>query len=391
MIAAEDLEVRYQGGPSPAVRGVSLPAGARRGAAGLRGPAGAGKTSLLRGLLGLVAHRGRRAGAGRSARRPAESRGRVGYGPQGEGFATRPAVIEAVRRRRGPAARARPARPGRGRARAGRASAYVAGWRTAPPRRRGLAAPEPGDRRRRRPRARRARRPLGVPRDARARSRPPARAAAPCWWPPRRPGGLAPALGGRLDLAATGWPGERDGHPRRAPGPAARPAPLGRRSALAAGVALAVVAAGVAATHEGLAREDALRRGRRDPPAAGRPGRRASCSAAPRSTATPSPGTSAPSPAPGRRAPQLVGGRRRRARRGRCSSSSPPGAWRSRSAASALGLGLDGPLAVHTLAVGRGPRAGAARLRARPARWSGPWPRAPSGCRSTCWPRPRST
>ena len=122
--------------------------------------------------------------------------------------------------------------------------------------------------------------------------------------------------------------------------------------ALAAGVALAVVAAGVAATHEGLAREDALRRGgatllllgglavavvlgsaRAQPRlrvgALRRPHRRRS------------------------RAPPARGGRRGPARRRLLVVLAAWGVALQIGSA-ALGLGLDGPLAVHTLAVAEG-------------------------------------
>ena len=60
VVEAEDLEVRYHGGPEPAVRGVSLALAAGEGLL-VSGSAGSGKTSLLRGLLGMVEHRGRAA------------------------------------------------------------------------------------------------------------------------------------------------------------------------------------------------------------------------------------------------------------------------------------------------------------------------------------------
>ncbi len=85
LVAADGLEVRYHGGPDPAVRGVSLRLGAGEGLL-VSGPSGAGKTSLLRGLLGLVPLAG-------EVRVP----GRVGYGPQGGGFASGMRVDEAVR------------------------------------------------------------------------------------------------------------------------------------------------------------------------------------------------------------------------------------------------------------------------------------------------------
>jgi ABC-type multidrug transport system ATPase subunit len=124
-IAAEGVDVRYHGGPEPAVRDVSFTLRPGEGLM-ISGPAGAGKTSLLRGILGLVAHRGRLEVLGDQPGGPV-MRGRAGYGPQGSGFATGLRVGEAVTG----VARLR----GRG---AGDAAAaieaaglgYVAGWRT---------------------------------------------------------------------------------------------------------------------------------------------------------------------------------------------------------------------------------------------------------------------
>ena len=101
VVEAEDLEVRYHGGPEPAVRGLTFHLGPGEGLM-ISGRGGAGKTTVLRALLGLVAHRGVAAlfghpvGAG-------EARGRVGYGPQGTGFAPGLRVREVV----GAAARVR--------------------------------------------------------------------------------------------------------------------------------------------------------------------------------------------------------------------------------------------------------------------------------------------
>jgi ABC-type multidrug transport system ATPase subunit len=201
VVAAEDLEVRYHGGPEPAVRGVTLRLGAGEGLL-VTGPPGAGKTSLLRALLGLVEHRGAATvhGAPPGA---AGARGRTGYGPQGEGFAAGLRVGETVRA----ALAARGADDAAATAaaieRAG--LSYVADWRTARldaegHRRLALALAIAGD-------------PALVVLDdpwilsdtlreiAAARARGAAVLAAAA-----RPGGLAPALGGRLALA--------DGAPR---------------------------------------------------------------------------------------------------------------------------------------------------------------------------------
>lgn len=94
VVETEDFEVRYHGGPEPAVRGVSLALAAGEGLL-VSGSAGSGKTSLLRGLLGMVAHRGRASVFGAPVGAPS-TRGMVGYGPQGDQFATRLRVREAV-------------------------------------------------------------------------------------------------------------------------------------------------------------------------------------------------------------------------------------------------------------------------------------------------------
>jgi ABC-type multidrug transport system ATPase subunit len=192
LVAVDDLEVRYHGGPDPAVRGVSLRLGRGEGLL-VAGPAGAGKTSLLRGLLGLVPSAG-------AVRLPE----RVGYGPQGGGFATGLRVdetaraISALRGATDPRATAAEA--------LGRAGLeFVTRWHTRRLdaegwRRLSLALAVAGDP------------PLVVLDDpwvlddtlreiARARGRGAAVLAASS-----RPAGLAPALGGRLDMA--------DGAPR---------------------------------------------------------------------------------------------------------------------------------------------------------------------------------
>ena len=128
VVEAEDLEVRYHGGPEPAVRGVSLALAAGEGLL-VSGSAGSGKTSLLRGLLGMVEHRGRAAVLGAPVGAPT-ARGRVGYGPQGDGFAAGLRVREVVRAlaalRPGTAAAGDLADDALGRA----GLAYVGDWRT---------------------------------------------------------------------------------------------------------------------------------------------------------------------------------------------------------------------------------------------------------------------
>jgi ABC-type multidrug transport system ATPase subunit len=192
LVAADGLEVRYHGGPDPAVRGVSLRLGAGEGLL-VGGPAGAGKTSLLRGLLGLVPRAGR-------VRVP----DRVGYGPQGGGFAAGLRVDEAVAMVAALRGAASPrAAAGDALERAG--LQFVARWRTRRLdaegwRRLSLALAVAGDP------------PLVVLDDpwvlgdalreiARARGRGAAVLVASS-----RPAGLAPALGRRLDMA--------DGAPR---------------------------------------------------------------------------------------------------------------------------------------------------------------------------------
>jgi ABC-type multidrug transport system ATPase subunit len=124
-IAAEGVDVRYHGGPEPAVRDISFTLRPGEGLM-ISGPAGAGKTSLLRGILGLVAHRGRLEVLGDLPGGPA-MRGRAGYGPQGTGFAPGLRVDEAVTG----AARLRGGGAGAAAAAIDAAGlGYVADWRT---------------------------------------------------------------------------------------------------------------------------------------------------------------------------------------------------------------------------------------------------------------------
>jgi ABC-type multidrug transport system ATPase subunit len=192
IVAAEGLEVRYHGGPDPAVRGVSLRLEPGEGLL-VGGPSGSGKSSLIRGLLGLVPSTG-------DVHLPE----RVGYGPEGGGFASGLRVDETVRAvagLRGAGAPGRTAADALERAGLG----FVARWRTRRLdaegwRRLSLALAIAGDP------------PLVVLDDpwvladtlreiGGARDRGAAVLVASS-----RPAGLAPALGGRLDMA--------DGAPR---------------------------------------------------------------------------------------------------------------------------------------------------------------------------------
>ncbi len=80
-----ELGVRYHGGPERAVRDVSLTLPAGAGIIVSGGP-GAGKTSLVRALLGLTAYSGE-VGLLDGAPSDASVRRRVGFGPQAANFA----------------------------------------------------------------------------------------------------------------------------------------------------------------------------------------------------------------------------------------------------------------------------------------------------------------
>ena len=109
VIAAEDLEVRYHGRPRAGRAGRDAAAWARARGCWCPGPAGRARPASCAACWAWCPPAAG-CGARRSARRRA-SRGRVGYGPQGEGFASGPARDRGRARRRGPAARTRPARP----------------------------------------------------------------------------------------------------------------------------------------------------------------------------------------------------------------------------------------------------------------------------------------
>lgn len=126
VIVAEGVDVRYHGGPEPAVRDMSLTLGPGEGLM-VSGPGGSGKTSLLRGILGLVAHRGQLRVFGDIPGGPG-ARGRAGYGPQGTSFAGGLRVDEVVRV--ASCVRGAPAAAGAAAIEAA-GLAYVARWRTA--------------------------------------------------------------------------------------------------------------------------------------------------------------------------------------------------------------------------------------------------------------------
>lgn len=84
VLRVAELEVRYYGGPEPAVSDVSLSI-AEGGSLCIAGGAGAGKSSVLRAVLGLTPFTGEIELFGRSP--GAAERRRVGYGPQAFDFA----------------------------------------------------------------------------------------------------------------------------------------------------------------------------------------------------------------------------------------------------------------------------------------------------------------
>lgn len=94
LIAAEDLEVHYHGGPDAAVSGVSLSLAPGQGLM-LGGGPSAGKTTVLRALLGLVPARGTIRLFG-EAPGGAPGGASVGYGPEGQDFAGRLRLREMV-------------------------------------------------------------------------------------------------------------------------------------------------------------------------------------------------------------------------------------------------------------------------------------------------------
>lgn len=93
-VVAEGVEVRYHGGPQPAVRGAGLSLAPGEGLL-VTGPPGAGKTSLLRALMGLVPAGGAIRVLGAPPGAPATRR-RIGYGPGGDGYARDLTLREAV-------------------------------------------------------------------------------------------------------------------------------------------------------------------------------------------------------------------------------------------------------------------------------------------------------
>jgi ABC-type multidrug transport system ATPase subunit len=93
VIAAEDIEVYYHGGPDAAVRDVSLSLHPGQGLLVGGGPL-SGKTSVLRALLGLVPARGNIRLFGEPPGPPPARP--VGYGPEGRDFAGHLTLREVV-------------------------------------------------------------------------------------------------------------------------------------------------------------------------------------------------------------------------------------------------------------------------------------------------------
>ena len=201
VITAEELEVHYDGGPDAAVRGVGFTLAPGQGLLLGGGPL-SGKTSVLRALVGLVPARGRVELFGAPPGPPAAHA--VGYGPEGRDFAgqlTLREVVHAVAALRGLPDVADAREDALDRA----GLYYVAGYRTRRLdeegfRRLSLAVAIVGD-----PALLVLDDPWALPETlaeiAAARARGAIVVAAS-----RNPGGLAPALGGRLVLV--------DGRPR---------------------------------------------------------------------------------------------------------------------------------------------------------------------------------
>jgi ABC-type multidrug transport system ATPase subunit len=95
-LVVDDLTVRYQGTPDPAISGVSLAVAPGSGLC-VTGDEGSGKTTLIRAVVGLVAPgRGSVVVRGGSPRLP-EIRRQIGYGPERLPFPRGMRVIDAVR------------------------------------------------------------------------------------------------------------------------------------------------------------------------------------------------------------------------------------------------------------------------------------------------------
>lgn len=95
-IVVTELTVRYQGTPEPAIQAISCRVAPGAGLC-VAGPEGAGKSTLVRALVGLVAPvRGQVAVLGSSPRLPAVRR-RIGYAPDRLPFPNGMRVRDAVR------------------------------------------------------------------------------------------------------------------------------------------------------------------------------------------------------------------------------------------------------------------------------------------------------